>query len=177
MLSKKYPSALLKDFLKNAIGSSKRVLDLGCGDGVIAFYLASRLKAHVDGVDMDKGKVHRANQKFDKNKVRKLVSCHICDATKTNKIFKKNTFDAVVIIHTFHHLTNIGGVLLKTRYVLKSKGKIFVVEYQKDYGEKIDNCPRFSNKKIKTMLKTAGFKKIKEHNLNNKLVIIRALKN
>jgi len=60
------PSTRLKQFLRKEIGNSKRILDIGCGDGKIALYLILSLNCYIDGIDLDKGKVHRANKNFSK---------------------------------------------------------------------------------------------------------------
>ena len=176
MTAIKTPSMLMKRFLKNEIGHSKRVLDIGCGDGVMALYLVSSLNCRVDGVDLDKGSVHRANKKFKKRTTKGLALCHLCDSKNLDKEFQKNTFDAVLIIHALHHLADLSDILLKARYVLKQGEKAFIGEYARDYGEKIDNCPRFSNGKIKSMLKTAGFRDIRSHDVYKNLVMFTAKK-
>ena len=175
MSETKIASELIKKFLKNEIGNSKRILDIGCGDGVMALYLTSSLNCLIDGIDLDKRRVHRANEKFKERTTKGIALCHFCDSKNINKKFNKNTFDFVLIMHTIHHLTDLADVLLKTQYALKYRGRIFVGEYQRDYGEKRDNCPRFSNKKIKSMLKTAGFGNITDHDIK-KFVMITAEK-
>ena len=175
-MTAKAPSILMKKFLKKEIGNSERVLDIGCGDGTMALYLISSLNCHIDGIDLDKGKVHRANKKFRKRLTKGLALCSLCDSRNMDKKFRKGIFDAILIMHTIHHLADLSDVLLKARYVLKRDGKIFVGEYKQDYGEKRDNCPRFSNQKIKSMLKTAGFGGIKNHNIHKNFIMITGKK-
>ena len=172
----KAPSLLMKKFLKREIGDSKRVLDIGCGDGVMALYLISSLNCHIDGVDLDKGKIHRANEKLRKGTFKGLALCHLCDSKFINKKFKKETFDAVLIVHVLHHLTELSSILSKIRRVLKIGGKIFIEEYNPAFGEKLDNCPRFSSNKIKSMLNTARFRDIIDCNIHKKFIMITAVK-
>src|SRR3989344_2710287 len=150
---------------------SKRILDIGCGDGKIALYLILSLNCYIDGIDLDKGKVHRANENFSKKPAKGLALCYLCDSRNIDKKFKKDIFNIILITHTLHHLEELKKVLLKAKYVLKQKGKIIVSEYKQKFGEKVDNCPRFSNKKIRSMLRTAGFKNIKNHNINKNFII------
>ena len=175
MLTTNVPSLSMKRFLKNEIGNSKRVLDVGCGDGVMALYLISSLNCRIDGIDLEKGEVHRANKKFKKRKVKGLALCHFCDSKNINKKFKNETFDAVLVIHTLHHLTDLSIILPKIKYGLKVGGKIFIGEYERNFGEKRDNCPRFSSNKIKSMLNTAGFSGIKSRNVHKTFVMITAI--
>ena len=172
----KAPSLLMKKFLKREIGDSKRVLDIGCGDGVMALYLISSLNCHIDGVDLDKGKIQRANEKLRKGIVKGLALCHLCDSKKIDKKFKKETFDAVLIVHVLHHLTELSSILSKIRRILKIGGKIFIEEYNPAFGEKLDNCPRFSSNKIKSMLNTARFRDIIDCNIHKKFIMITAVK-
>ncbi len=170
------PSISLKRFIKEEIGNSERILDIGCGDGVLAFFLISSLNCRIDGIDLDKGGVHRANKKFIKRQTKGKAICHIWGSKYIRKKFQRGTFDAVLIIHTFHHLEDLADVLKKTRYVMKNKGKIFVGEYERNYGEKLDNCPRFSNKKIISMLRTAGFRNIRNNDIHKNFVMITGVK-
>src|SRR3989344_9344016 len=112
----KAPSLLMKKFLKNEIGNSKRVLDVGCGDGVIALYLISSLNCRIDGIDLEKGGIHRANEKFRKRTVKGLALCRFCDSKNIDKKFKNETFDAVLITHTLHHLTDFSTILPKIKH-------------------------------------------------------------
>ncbi len=169
------PSLLLKQFLKKEIGVSKRILDIGCGDGVIASYLISSLDCYVDGIDLDKGKVHRANERF-KRPSKGFAICSIYGAEDVDKVNCKALFDVIILTHTLHHLTDISKVLSKSKKILKKDGYILIAEYTPTFGESVDNCPRFSAIKIKSILKTARFRNIKKHNLNKGIFIIKAVK-
>src|SRR3989344_3732113 len=106
-MTAKAPSILMKKFLKKEIGNSERVLDIGCGDGTMALYLISSLNCHIDGIDLDKGKVHRANKKFRKRLTKGLALCSLCDSRNMDKKFRKGIFDAILIMHTIHHLADL----------------------------------------------------------------------
>jgi len=176
MPATKAPSLLMNEFLKNEIGNSKRVLDVGCGDGAMALYLASSLNCRVDGIDLDKGRVHRANEKFRKRMTKGLALCRSCDSENIDKKFKNETFDAVLIIHTLHHLADLSTIFPKIKHSMRVGGKIFVGEYERNFGEKQDNCPRFSSNKIKSILDTSGFGHIRGHNVHKNFIMITAVK-
>jgi ubiquinone/menaquinone biosynthesis C-methylase UbiE len=77
----------------------------------------------------------------------------------------KTPLDVVIITHAFHHLHNVGKALAKSRGVLARGGKIIITECTAQYGEGLDDCPRFSVDKIKQLMARAGFKNIKRSNL------------
>jgi len=169
-------SEVMKKFLKSEIGDFKRVLDVGCGEGSTSIYLASNLNCIVEGIDVEKGKLHRAMKRFDENSAKGLVLCHFCDCRKVDKKFSGESFDFVIIVHALHHLCDLSIVLPKLRGVLKKGGELIIMEYEKSYGEKLDNCPRFSPMKINSMLRTAGFRNLVSRDVISDFVTVIAMK-
>jgi len=155
----------LRQFLKREVGYSKRVLDIGCGDGATALYLISSLNCTIQGIDLDAGRVHRANEKFKRKPHKGFAVCNVFKAENMNRKFFKIPFDTVIVTHAFHHMDNIRKALIKSKNVLARDGKIIIAEYTAQFGEKIDDCPRFSTEKIKLLVTKAGFKKIKQFDL------------
>lgn len=167
----------LKQFLKREVGHSKRILDIGCGDGATALYLISSLNCTIQGIDLDAGRVHRANEKFKRRPHKGFAVCNVFKAEDMNRKFFKIPFDAVIVTHALHHLDSVRKTLIKSKNVLARDGKIIIAEYTAQFGEKIDNCPRFSTEKIKLLVTKAGFKKIKQFNLAPGLFAIMGFKN
>jgi cyclopropane fatty-acyl-phospholipid synthase-like methyltransferase len=155
----------LKQFLKREVGHSKRILDIGCGDGATALYLISSLNCTIQGIDLDAGRIHRANEKFKRKPRKGFAVCNVLKAENLDRNFFKIPFNAVIVTHAFHHLSNVREALVKSKNVLTRNGKIIIAEYTRQFGEKIDNCPRFSIEKIKLLVIKAGFQKIKRFNL------------
>ncbi|MDP2695697.1 MAG: class I SAM-dependent methyltransferase [bacterium] len=167
----------LKRFLKQEVSHSKRILDIGCGDGSTALYLISSLHCAVQGIDLDAGRIHRANEKFKRKARRGFAVCSILEAQDMRRTFFEKPFNAVIITHSFHHLANIGKVLRKAKSVLANDGKIIIAEYTNSFGETMDDCPRFAARKIKLLARNAGFKKLKKCNLSHGLFAIVGYKN
>lgn len=155
----------LKRFLKREVGYAKRILDIGCGDGATALYLISSLNCNVQGIDMDAGRVHRANERFKRKPRKGFAVCSVLKAEDITGEYFETPPDVVIITHAFHHLHNIGKALARSKGVLARDGKIIIAECTAQLGEKLDNCPRFSADKIKRLMTRAGFKKIKRSNL------------
>ena len=172
----KTPSQSLKRFLRKEVGGSKYILDIGCGDGVLALFLILSLNCKIYGIDLDKGKIHMANKKLKKRITKGIALCRLCDSRDINKKFGKNIFDWVFLVHTLHHLPDMGVILSNARNVLKPDGKIFICEYKQKYGENSDNCPRYSSRKIISMLNTSGFRNARACKVHRNLVTIIAKK-
>lgn len=166
----------LRQFLKREVGYAKRILDIGCGDGATALYLISSLNCNVQGIDMDAGRVHRANEKFKRKPHKGFAVCSVLKAEDITGEYFKIPPDVVIITHAFHHLHNIGKALAKSKSVLTRDGKIIIAECTIQFGETLDDCPRFSADKIKQLLARAGFKEIKRSNLTPGLFAITGFK-
>ena len=155
----------LKQFLKQEVGNSKQILDIGCGDGATALYLISSLNCTIQGIDLDAGRIHRANEKFKRKPHKGFAICNVFKAEDMNRKFFQIPFNAVIVTHALHHLDNVRKALTKSKNVLTRDGKIIIAEYTRQFGEKVDNCPRFSTEKIKLLVAKAGFRKVKQLNL------------
>lgn len=162
----------LKQFLKQEVSYSKRILDIGCGDGATALYLISSLNCTIQGIDLDAGRVHRANKKFKRKPHKGFAVCNILKAEDMRRKFFEKPFDAVIITHAFHHLDNARKALIKSKNVLGNNGKIIIAEYTPSSGENIDDCPRFSIGKIKSLVNNVGFKRTKQFDLSSGLFAI-----
>jgi ubiquinone/menaquinone biosynthesis C-methylase UbiE len=167
----------LQQFLKQEVGRSARILDIGCGDGAAALYLISSYACAVQGIDLDAGRIHRANKKFKQRPRKGFAVCNVLKAEKISRRFFGKSFKAVIIIHALHHVQNIAIALRKAKNVLDDDGKIIIAEYETAFGEKVDNCPRFSAGKIKALVKNAGFQRIKKVNMSSGFFAIIGHKN
>lgn len=147
---------VLKKFLNDHVKPRDRVLDVGCGTGYTALQITKKFQCAVYGVDINKLKVHRANAAFVKAKKDHLVVCHVVSALQLTKQFAKSSFDVVVSNHSIHHYDDVLKALREIRAVLKPKGVLLLGELEQSYGEQVDNCPRFSLRKIEELVKRAN---------------------
>lgn len=76
------------------IGPDSRVLDVGCGAGVTACYLAREYGCRVTGVDILAGMVDRSSERATKEKLVDRVIFKVADAQELP--FDDETFDAVI---------------------------------------------------------------------------------
>ena len=102
----------------------KRVLDVGCGIGDLGFILAEQ-GAQVIGVELDTGKVERANQialkwNFPEEKLRfvagDVAELERMDLGQFDAIFcvalLEHVQDDIGLLHQMHHLLRSGGFLM-----------------------------------------------------------------
>ena len=85
-------------------------LEVGCGSGGYALYLAERVGCRLVGLDVNAPGVHNANQLAAARGLAARVHFEQCDASK-NLPFDDNTFDAVFSNDVLCHLPRRPTVL------------------------------------------------------------------
>ena len=106
---------LLKDSIVSFQG--KRIVDLGCGDGVLTYEL-SRRGAESYGIDLSDEAIAYAKQKHSSLASDAQFSVESC----TDTHFEDGFFDAVVSSDVIEHLSNPRELLVEIHRVLKPDG-------------------------------------------------------
>ena len=121
------------DFFLNNIGPDDTVLDVGCGNGSVAYDIAKKVKSVV-GIDIDKDRIGDAKNNFLSDNIE-----YICgDITRWP--FKQK-FDVIIMSNVLEHVEN-RIELLKKINVLGSKFLIripminrnWITLYKKELG-------------------------------------------
>jgi len=97
--------------------SIKEVLELGCGIGAVAAFLANTYHMQVWGTDYDSQQIQIARVRHPEN-VR--LTYRVEDATQLS--FQDDSFDLVVSQNVFHHLSKWQTAVEEVYRVLKPKG-------------------------------------------------------
>lgn len=149
-----YRQRLLSAF---AIGSGKgkRALDLGCGDGLEAVYLA-RLGYQVEALDLEAHPRWEGIQKTWKGRVRfKLV-----DVADLEKL--KPGYDLVFEKDLLHHVQEPAAALAEMKRLVKKGGRILLAECNRYnpifylHLTLLGNHQHFSRGRLKSLLAQAG---------------------
>lgn len=83
------------------LSNVKKVLEVGCGIGVLSSYLAEKYGWEVTGIDLDPEQIERAKKEHKENKYLKFLEA---DATKLP--FRDNEFDLVLSSDAMHHIVS-----------------------------------------------------------------------
>ncbi len=110
---------VLEERLGPAPWPGVRVLDFGCGPGVIAAYF-TRIAAHVTGVDVDAAALAHARRRF------RRPNLEFADLSAARLPFGDGTFDIVIANHVYEHVGDQAAFFREVRRVLKRSGSAYL---------------------------------------------------
>jgi SAM-dependent methyltransferase len=105
------------------LGSSSRLLDVGCGSGGPALHLARLTGCRVVGVELDNGAVASANQTAGKAGLEDRATFVQADAGGALP-FEDGGFDAIICIDAINHLPSRERVLTDWARLLRPGGRL-----------------------------------------------------
>ncbi len=132
---------LLSMMAKNSvIRSGDKVLDIGCGTGLLSLKLLQKGDCGITGIDNSKEMMAIFQDKIERLKLASKITCKMMDANELN--FEKETFDKVVSSVTLHHLKNKTRLMKKVYKILKPKGVFIIGEIDMDTSGKHNDINR-----------------------------------
>jgi len=96
-----------------------RGLDVGCGPGTIAAYLAKRAGSFV-GLDVDAEAVALAQRRFRYPNLEYV--CH----TSSRLPFEDGAFDLIIVNHVYEHVRDPAALFAEVRRLLKADGRAYL---------------------------------------------------
>jgi ubiquinone/menaquinone biosynthesis C-methylase UbiE len=104
-------------FTQIDLGNVKRVLEVGCGIGVVASHLSEKYQWDVTGVDLDPEQIKIAKIDHPENENLKFF-----EADTKELPFEDREFDLVLSFDVLHHIPDWDKALREINRVLGSKG-------------------------------------------------------
>lgn len=149
-------------FEKAGVTQGSYVADIGCHEGYLSVRLANTVGAsgRVFAVDVV---AHRLETLKETLKTRDLQNVNVILGNYDDPKLPKNELDVVIIMDTYHEMTNYMKILNHVNMALKSGGTIVIVEKLKSHvkGKSRDeqtNAHSLGTKYVKEELHKAGFK-------------------
>ncbi len=104
-------------------------LDIGCGTGWAVRYIAALLNGNGNftGIDISNGMVEQA-----KANSKGLMNIDFIQANSEVLPFQKEYFDSVLCTNSFHHYLHPNRVMHEISRVLKSGGRIYILDVTAD---------------------------------------------
>ena len=143
--------------IAEAIGVANPVLDIGCGEGKLANFLAMTLGKEVRGIDISNTKLAKAREEAKAQGVSYFMEG---DATHLST-GADQFFGAIVNVYTLHELDDAHKTLKELRMVLEAGGKLVMVDFMKGgNAEKLWGERYYTPEEIESMLQEAGFNEL-----------------
>jgi SAM-dependent methyltransferase len=107
--------------------STSNVLEIGCGSGGPALFMARNFGLHVTGIDINEKAIVTANNMARAQRLDTRVRFSQGDAGKALP-FESMTFDAITCIDSINHLPDRLGFLKESNRVLKPDGRLLFTD-------------------------------------------------
>jgi len=121
----------LNEILK--LESGMKVLDAGCGQGVVGCYLASKNNIVLTGITITPYEVKSATKRSNEYKVQGRTRFILADYADIP--FDDNTFDRVYTTESLSHAPDVNKAVSELARVLKPGGLIVCAEYEMDHNQ------------------------------------------
>ncbi len=127
------------------------VLDVGCGDGAVAAYLAPHCQ-NLTCIDVSPRMATAAGKRLSRHENARAI---VADGEKMP--FRAGSFDAAIVFHTLTHAENPSAVLAECARVLAPGGRIVVLSLDEHQAQDVtlpfgERHPGFSPRALRGML-------------------------
>lgn len=122
------------DRLMSGIGlQGRKVLDIGCGLGGPAFYLARQYGAEVTGIDLERHLIEQAQARAGEHGLEGQTDFRVVEAGPLE--FADDSFDVVLTSGALTQTEDLAGMFREIRRILKPGGVFTCYEWIKSEGE------------------------------------------
>ena len=118
-----------ENLIFNFIGSQKRILDIGCRNGLFTERIFSKTNAkEIIGIDIDFQVIQEAN----KNNKNEKVKYYCGDGENIEFILSFGKFDVIHLRNTFHHFNEPEKFLKNIIKLLEPNGVLIIVDIDRE---------------------------------------------
>ncbi|MEA1916024.1 MAG: class I SAM-dependent methyltransferase [Campylobacterota bacterium] len=152
-------SAVEKIKLHVALNKEQKLLDYGCGTGLMGFGLSDEVK-EVVGMDNSQGMLDEFNKKA-KDLEFNNITCKLHNISDNH--IGENEFDVIVSSMTLHHIENTEDFILKAYQSLKDGGYLCINDLESEDGSFHEHSNDgvfhfgFDKESLRTIFKKVGF--------------------
>ncbi|MBI2659830.1 methyltransferase domain-containing protein [Candidatus Woesearchaeota archaeon] len=186
-ISERKAQELMQDLLaeKLRIKSGQKILDAGCGQGVVSTYLAKKYGCNAIGITIVPFEISKSIKLAQKNGISGKTEYLLMDYSRTN--FGNNEFDAVYAMESLVHSPDARTTLKEFFRILKPGGKLAIFDYT------IAHDTKFTSREMKmwsiiaertamgsigmmrhgsfaNLLKRAGFRNAKQEEITKNII-------
>lgn len=117
----------------NCVNQQIKILDLGCGTGLLGTQFLDHPESQIVGVDTSAGMLDIFLQKFkDNNPNGTRAKAFLMDMSKTD--LPEHNFDLIVSAMAFHHIKDPYPMLQKLKERLNDKGVLAIIDLDEEDG-------------------------------------------
>jgi demethylmenaquinone methyltransferase / 2-methoxy-6-polyprenyl-1,4-benzoquinol methylase len=107
----------------------KSVLDVATGTGELAIELSKNKNLNITGIDISQGMLDVGNVKINERDLSSRITLIKADSEKLP--FKDNSFDATTVAFGVRNFEHLEQGLIEMKRVIKTGGKIIILEFSK----------------------------------------------
>jgi len=121
------------------LSDTQTLLEVGCGNGVTAAFLSQKYGCNVVGIDSSETMIALAAKQAEAEKVAYKVEFLVADAV--NLPFSDSMFDTIICEAVFSTLVDKEGAAKEFRRVLRSGGKLLIIDFvlRKEIKKELQN--------------------------------------
>lgn len=168
-------SPLIDDLLDSLfIEKSQRLLDLGCGKGIISSKLAKKSGGEVIGLDISSEMIKYAKESTTNSKV-KFINGDFYE-------FSDSPFDAIICFDAFPHFIDVDGFAKKANELLNKDGLLAILHdigrptlntHHKQHALKVSRVLKEPSEEVKPLLKYFKPIELSESDNYYKIILIK----
>ncbi len=124
----------------SSVKNGDKVLDIGCGTGLLSLKFLKKADCSITGIDNSKDMLSIFKDKIKKLSLEDKIICELGDAISLN--LKKNSFDIVASTVTLHHVKDKYPTIKKIHDILKHEGRFVLGDINMDTTGKLTDTKR-----------------------------------